>query len=455
MVSLATDAALGLTNLDDEVIVDELDLEGELPAWLGGSLLRTGPARWDLGEQTVNHWFDGLAMLHRFTIADGAVAYANRFLRSKAFEGASGGRVAYREFATDPCRSAFQRVASMFEPGFTDNANVNVARVMGKWVALTETPLAVSFDPDTLETLGVEKLPADTGGLAHPHGDGEKALSMGVHLMGRPAYRLIEDHRVVAKLPVRRPAYVHSFGMTERFAILAEHPYTVNPLKLGFGNRPFIENFRWQPGDGTRFVVFDRHTGEHAGDWHADPFFVFHHVNAFEDGEDIVVDLCAYEDSAIVPALGLQRLRAGAPIPKAHLERFTLRPGGGVERRRLSGEPFELPRIDYGRVNGRPYRYAWGSGARAEFFDTIVKVDVTTGETLTWGEGYPGEPVFVGRPGRSEEDDGVLLTVVLEPERGASSMVVLDAATLAELARARVPHHVPFGFHGQFARTPG
>jgi beta,beta-carotene 9',10'-dioxygenase len=455
MVSLATDAALGLTNLDDELIVDELDLEGELPAWLGGSLLRTGPARWDLGEQTVNHWFDGLAMLHRFTIADGAVSYANRFLRSKAFEGASGGRVAYREFATDPCRSAFQRVASMFEPGFTDNANVNVARVMGKWVALTETPLAVSFDPDTLETLGVEKIPADTGGLAHPHGDGEKALSMGVHLMGRPAYRLIEDDRVVAKLPVRRPAYVHSFGMTERFAVLAEHPYTVNPLKLGFGNRPFIENFRWQPGDGTRFVVFDRHTGEHVGDWHADPFFVFHHVNAFDDGDDIVLDLCAYEDSAIVPALGLQRLRAGEPIPKAHLERFTLRPGGGVERTRLSGEPFELPRIDYGRVNGRPYRYAWGSGARAEFFDTIVKVDVTTGETLTWGEGYPGEPVFVGRPGRSAEDDGVLLTVVLEPERGASSMVVLDAATLAELARARVPHHVPFGFHGQFARTPG
>jgi carotenoid cleavage dioxygenase-like enzyme len=243
--------------------------------------------------------------------------------------------------------------------------------------------------------------------------------------------------------------------MTERFAVLAEHPYTVNPLKLGFGSRPFIENFRWQPGDGTRFVVLDRHTGEHIGDWRADPFFVFHHVNAFEDGEDIVLDLCAYEDPAIVPALGLQRLRAGEPIPKAHLERFTLRPGGGVERARLSGEPFELPRIDYGRVNGRPYRYAWGSGARAEFFDTIVKIDVTTGETLTWGEGYPREPVFVGRPGRSEEDDGVLLTVVLEPERGASSMVVLDAATLAELARARVPHHVPFGFHGQFARTPG
>jgi carotenoid cleavage dioxygenase-like enzyme len=454
MVSLATDATLGLTNLDDEIVVDELELEGELPAWLGGSLLRTGPARWDLGKQTVNHWFDGLAMLHRFTIAGGRVSYANRFLRSRAFDAAAAGRPGYREFATDPCRSAFQRVASLFDPGFTDNANVNVARIMGKWVALTETPMAVTFDPETLATLGVMKIPATTGGLAHPHGDGGRALSMGVHMTGpRPQYRLIEDDRITARLPVRRPAYVHSFGLTERFAVLAEHPYTVNPLRIAVGKRPFIEHFEWHPEHGTRFVVFDRRTGEHVGDWHGDPFFVFHHVNAFEDDGDIVVDMSVYADPEIVPALGLQRLRAGEPIPKAHLERFALKPGGGVERTRLSDEPLELPRIDYGRVNGRPYRYAWGAGARAEFFDTIVKVDVTTGETRTWGDGYPGEPVYVGRPGRTEEDDGVLLSVVLEPERGVSSMVVLDAATLTELARARVPHHIPFGFHGQFSRA--
>jgi len=454
MVSLSTDATLGLTNLDDEITVDELDLEGELPSWLAGSLLRTGPARWDLGEQTVNHWFDGMAMLHRFTIANGSVSYANRFLRSKAFEAATSGRVEFSEFATDPCRSAFQRVASLFDPGLTDNGNVNVAKIMGKWVALTETPLAVAFDPETLETLGVSNPPpVTTGGLAHPHGDNGKALSMGVHMMGRPAYRLVEDDRVVAKLPVRRPAYIHSFAMTDRFAVLIEHPYTVNPLKLGFGGRPFIENFKWKPQDGTRFVVFDRQSGEHVGDWHADPFFVFHNANAFEDGDDLVIDLCAYDDPEIVQALGLQRLRAGSPIPPSYLDRFRLRPGGAVERTRLADEPLELPRIDYGRVNGRPYRYIWGTSAHSDFFDTVVKADVTTGETLTWSDGYPGEPVYVGRPGRTEEDDGVLLTVVLEPGRGTSSMVVLDAATLTELARARVPHHIPFGFHGQFARA--
>ena len=149
-------------------------------------------------------------MLHRFTIDGGRVSYANRFLQTKAFKAHRTAR-AYSEFATDPCRSAFQRVASLFDPGFTDNANVNVAKIMGKWVALTETPMAVTFDPETLATLGVRKIPATTGGLAHPHGDGARALSMGVHLIGRPAYRLIEDDRVSpSSRSVARPTSIRS-----------------------------------------------------------------------------------------------------------------------------------------------------------------------------------------------------------------------------------------------------
>ena len=73
----------------------------------------------------------------------------------------------------------------------------------------------------------------------------------------------------------------------------------------------------------------------------------------------------------------------------------------------------------------------------------------STGERWSQPGTSPGEPVYVPRPGAESEDDGVLLSVLLEPERGASSLLVLDAADLTELARARVPHHVPFGFHGQ------
>ena len=79
-------------------------------------------------------------------------------------------------------------------------------------------------------------------------------------------------------------------------------------------------------------------------------------------------------------------------------------------------------------------------------------LDLERREVERWHEPdrYPGEPVFVPRPGSTEEDDGILLSLVLDAGEETSFLLALDAATLDELARARLPHHVPFGFHGHF-----
>ena len=74
----------GFDSLDDETRIEGLPVQGQLPAWLTGSLIRTGPAKWEVGGRSMNHWFDGLAMLHRFSFADGAVSYANRFLADQS-----------------------------------------------------------------------------------------------------------------------------------------------------------------------------------------------------------------------------------------------------------------------------------------------------------------------------------------------------------------------------------
>ena len=98
----------------------------------------------------MRHWFDGLAMLHRFTIAGGGVSYGGRYLQGRSYRAArERGEIAYGEFATDPCRSIFKRVQSLFHPGaaLTDNANVNVTRLGERFIAMTETPLPVQFDP--------------------------------------------------------------------------------------------------------------------------------------------------------------------------------------------------------------------------------------------------------------------------------------------------------------------
>ena len=466
----STTPTLGFSTLERETTIDELELSGELPAWLEGSLLRTGPARFEVGEQRMRHWFDGLAMLHRFSIDAGRVSYGNRYLHSRAYRAASErGEIAYSEFATDPCRSLFKRVQTMFAPGatITDNANVNVARLGERYLAMTETPMPVRFDPHTLQSARVPELAAP-GELAsaHPHLERSSGgmLNYAAHLGPRSSYRFYtlapqEGAKAVtvASLPVREPAYMHSFGLTERFIVLAEFPLLVNPLRLALAGRPYIENYRWRPERGTRFTLIDRTSGEASASYRAEACFAFHHVNAFEQDGAVIVDVCAYPDAQVIDDLYLERLRAGKPVAAAALTRFSLDPASSdVQAERLCDGDLELPRINYSRCHERPYRYVWGNGlGPSGFLERIVKVDIAERSERAFGEDgcYPGEPVFVARPASTEEDDGVLLSVVLDARAGNSMLLVLDAHDLHELARAQVPHHIPFGFHGQFARA--
>jgi carotenoid cleavage dioxygenase-like enzyme len=457
-------ARRGFDSLEQETRLAGLPVQGQLPPWLQGSLIRTGPAKWEVGDRAMNHWFDGLAMLHRFSFAEGEVSYANRFLESRAYRAARDeGRIAYSEFATDPCRSLFQRVSAMFSPKLTDNANVNLTKLGERFISMTETPIPVQFDAQTLAAAGVAYKPPGQLTTAHPHMDRatKGMLNYAAKLGPRTSYRFFllrpdgSKPELIATKAVREPAYMHSFGLTERWLVLAEFPFVVNPPRLAFSGRPYIENYRWKPELGTRFHLFDRTNGEHVGPFEADARFAFHHVNAYEDGDEVVADICTFADATIVEDLYMERLRAGKPIAHSHLERFRISPQAGtVTSERLIDEQMELPRINYARCNERPYRYAWSIGADGTWIDRIVKADLAERSSTVWSEEgcFPGEPVFVAAPDAEDEDDGVLLSVVFDGRTGTSFLLVLDAGTLAELARAEVPHHIPFGFHGQFAR---
>jgi carotenoid cleavage dioxygenase-like enzyme len=458
----------GFETLHNEVELNTLSIEGEIPAWLSGTLLRNGPAKYEVGGRSLRHWFDGLAMLHKFSFGGGQVSYANRFLRSEAYREAEQGRISYSEFATDPCRSLFKRAATMFRPRFTDNCNVNLTRLGDEYVAMTETPLPIAFDPETLDSLGVAFRPPGMHATAHPHHDPERDELIGyvTHFGPRTEYRVFAQRdrnhqRRIAAFRVREPSYMHSFALTERYAILVAFPLVVNPLRLATGARPFIENYRWRPELPTRVLVFDREDGALQGTYEAEPCFSFHHVNAFERGRELIVDMAAYEDASIIDSLYMDRLRTAPPplSAQARLRRYRLSlDHGRVAEEQLSDSVIELPRIDYRERNGRPYRYVYGVGldedpTDPDFVNELTKIDVESGESRSWTEpgAYPGEPVFVPSPEPDRgEDDGVLLSVVLDGRGSGSYLLVLDARGLEEIGRARVPHDIPFGFHGQY-----
>jgi carotenoid cleavage dioxygenase-like enzyme len=266
---------------------------------------------------------------------------------------------------------------------------------------------------------------------------------------------------LLATLDVDRPRYMHSFGMTERYVVLAEWPLVVDPLDLLLRGKPFIENFSWEPELGTRFRVLRKTDGAEVASWRAEAAFAFHHVNAVERGEEIVCDVVTYPDASIIDDLYLDRLRSDEPTPgTGHLRRYHLPLDGGAATSTVqSDERLELPRIHEKVARAQPYQFVYGVGERGAgtFTDQLVKIDVETGAAQVWREDgtYPGEPVFVPRPDGTQEDEGAVLSVVLDPDAARSFLLVLDAASFEERARAPVPHALPFGFHGQFVDGDG
>lgn len=460
---------LGFSTLDTETRIDDLPVHGKVPAWLQGALLRNGPAKFEVGGQKYNHWFDGLAMLHRFGFAGGKVSYANQFLHSRSYQDAMRlGKISRRAFSTDPIRTHFQRIADIFFPKFTDNCNVNINKLGGEVVALTETPLSIRFDPETLESLGNYTYQNGLGGqlsTAHLHFDFRRKCHYGYQLeFGCQSryhlYSIAADtgrQSRVSTVTVRKPAYMHSFGMTERYLILSEFPLLVNPLKLRLSGKPFIRNYDWEPERGIHFHIIDKATGRLMKSARSSPYFGFHHVNAFEKDDAILMDIVAYPDASVIDLFYLDRLRSNQPVTalgKLMRFRIDMSQGENVTHEVLSDIPIDFPRINYHDHAGHSYRYVYGVGTEVpgNFIDKLVKLDLKERQTTTWHQHgcYPGEPVFVAAPNASKEDDGVILSVVLDASKGTSYLLILSASNYEELARAEVPHPIPFGFHGNY-----
>ena len=461
---------LGFNSTEKEYQVERLPLQGSLPGWLNGTLFRNGPGTLQVGKERFRHWFDGLPMLHKFTILNGEISYTNKFLDTQSYRSAvNENKIVYSEFATDPQWSLIDRVRNFFSPKITDSAKVNLTRIGEHYMALAETPIQVIYDPKTLKTQGTFSYEDNLVGqmtTVHPQYDRQtnRFYNLVTRFHQTSHYRIYElgdelKPQKFASVSVKKPSYIHSFGMSENHFILAEFPLVVNSLALLFWLKPFIENYRWEPERGTKITLINRHNGKVEGRFETDPFFAFHHINAFEEGNILTIDLAAYQDASILQAFYLETILEGAkPLPYGKLKRLRVPINGGqVTTETLSDTCMELPNYDVMQLGNDPdYRYIYAVSINprttASFYNQIAKVDILGEQERSWYQPgcYPGEPVFVGRPKRKEEDDGVILSVVLDTERETSFLLVLEAKSLGELARAEIPHPILMGYHGAF-----
>jgi torulene dioxygenase len=308
---------------------------------------------------------------------------------------------------------------------------------------------------------------------------------------------------ILATIENADPAYLHSTFLTPNYVILCiwNAFYTDKGLKF-IWERNIIDSIHYDPSKPAKWYVVDRRPPSEGGHglvatYESDPFFCFHTVNAYEAPStaepgrtDILADLCTYDNLDILHRFYLDNLRSTSPAaaefvgPKGDsshsiLKRFRLpciptptppspspsdppirpaRPKALLESALPKALSPELPSLNPNFLT-HPHRYIYGvlDTLQSTFYDTLVKVDTYTRTIKTWSRhGHsPGEPVFVSSHGirrqtASEEDEGVLLSVVLDGSRGRSYLLVLDAAGMDEIGRAEVPGVVGFGFHGTF-----
>lgn len=476
--------ALGFQDsLDSAELEQRLDIEGTLPEWLRGTYLRNGPAWFTIDGQLYNHWFDGLAKLHRFDVRDDGLYYLARFLESRNYvDTRRTGKRTYDQFATNPPRSLWQKIVdSLYFPlAFGNNDVVSFGRLDDTWCALGETPTLEAIDPITLRTTGDFAFTDRTVSMItspHPIRDERRRAlynysTFVLPFLSRYQVWAADDgaraRRRVATIRTSRPAYMHSFGASDNYLVLTEYPLRVRPSRLLMGtmtDTPFIENFEWT-GEDVVFTVIAKDTGEVTGRFTAAPFFCFHHVNAWEDGEGgLVLDLVRFADDEVVKATYFTRLlgEGGGRMPDSALSRYRLPIHGSgalMPPERLADPAFEMPNINPDRV-GFEHRFVYGFGfdKAGDWNNALYKVDLRAegaDRVLRWQEDgcYPSEPFFVARPDGEDEDDGVVLSVVLDTtlQTPRSFLLVLDARTFTETARASTPDLIPYGFHGAFDR---
>ncbi|XP_078538129.1 carotenoid-cleaving dioxygenase, mitochondrial-like isoform X2 [Lissotriton helveticus] len=445
-------------------------ITGDVPKWINGSLLRNGPGKFEFGNDKYNHWFDGMALMHQFRIEDGAVTYMSKFLQSDNYTtNQAYNRIVLSEFGTialpDPCKSMFERFMSIFQFRSTDNANVNYTTYKGDYYVSTETNFMYRVDPKTLETkdkVDWSKFIAVNGATAHPHYDPDGTVfnmgnSYGKHgssynIIRVPPQKLdpcdtLEGAQVVCSIAPKekmRPSYYHSFGMTENYVIFVEQPIKMDLMKIithKMAGKSVADAMKWDPDEHTRFHIANKMSGK-TYNMVAKSFprrFVL----------PLAVDVTAPAGTDLNPlsystAKAVKKEDGTVWCTHENLHDESLEELGG----------FDFPCINYARYNTKKYRFFYGFGIGHLVGDSLIKMDVETKLTKVWRQTgfYPSEPVFVPLPDATEEDEGVILSVVITPNQtNRTFLLLLDAKTFSEIGRAEVPVQIPCGFHGVFA----
>lgn len=412
------------------------EVTGTLPPELDGVLVRNGPGPLTAAAPWSTAWCEGAGLVHAIELAKGrAVSHRSRWVRTPALCEALG----------------LKAPGGVVEP-IDAPANANVVCHAGRLLALAEGGLPQRLTP-RLATAGLEDFEGMVNSPVSPRPRVDPltgALVMfGCDPFGPPYLRYHEvdaGGTVVHSTPIelRRPSQQHDFGVTRARVVFLDLP-AIRRGAPGAGPGQVA----WDEAAGARLGLLRRGaSGERVRWFEMEPRFAYHVMNAFDAPGRTVLDVVRHPSPRAVAGGNT------APV----LERWEVAPSTGrVTTTQLDDHPVEWPRIDE-RRSGLRHRFGYcaaPAGRATPVSGPLVRYDLERGERAVYDPGpgrVAGEPVVAPAPGTTGEDEGWLLSLVDDPRRGASDLVVIDLSDFGGRAQAviHLPGRVPLGLHGSW-----
>ncbi len=447
----------------------DLDVSGAIPADLCGTYLRNteNPIHDSIGRY---HPFDGDGMLHSMTFGNGSARYANRMINTQGLAAENeAGHALWPGLAENPAKAL--RPNGWGARGHMKDASSTDVVVHGG-VAKTsfyQCGDLYLLDPVTLADQGRESwsgaFPAE-GVSAHTKVDihtGEMLFFNYSKHAPYMNYGVVDAHHQLVHytpIPLPGPRLPHDMAFTTNYAILNDCPMFWDPDLLTRD----VHAVRYFPDLPTRFAIIPRRgTAVDVRWFEAAPTYVLHWINAFEDGDDVVLD--GYFQDQPSPAsrqgdgafehlfrfVALDRMET-----RPHRWRFNMRTGAVTEHH-LDDRIQEFGMIN-NRVAGLPYRYSYAVTGKPGWFlfNGLVKFDAAAGRVIDeykFDNGvFASEAPFAPRTGSTSEDDGYLVTFITDTNRDCSECLIFDAQALSAgpVARVALPERICSGTHSWF-----
>jgi carotenoid cleavage dioxygenase-like enzyme len=462
---------------DKEWDAENLDVTGDLPADLEGVYLRNteNPLRESIKRY---HPFDGDGMVHAVVFRGGRASYRNRFvLTDGLLAEEEAGEALWAGIAENPRLS--KRDGGWGARGrMKDASSTDV--VVHAGVALTsfwQCGDMYELDPITLGQRGKAAwgglFPADRGVSAHARVDELTGELMFFNYSTAPPYLhygiVGRDRRVAHYVPIELPGprLPHDLAFTEHYTVLNDLPLFWDEQLVHQG----VYASRFHPDLPSRFGIVPRRGDSEDVTWfEAEPTYVLHWANAYEDGDEVVLDGFFQSNPEPAPPDGgapsggppdrmFRFLAADVLGARLHRWRFNLLTGDTREED-LSDRTTEFGMIN-GRHRGRRSRYVYATTNPAGWFlmDGVIKHDTVTGtvDEYRFPAGvFCSETAMAPRVGGVDEDDGYLVTIAMDVNADRSYCAVFDAGDVSAgpVATVALPERVCSGTHSFWAAAP-